>query len=111
VPAIANPASHVGFIGSPKKDAARARELAALGHPFGAGEMPLPCAAGARGFTCRVDVEHDTRDLRPVGSVGFGIEKPQIGDEMLLVIILALRMCLMACGVTARRDGGLLFSC
>ena len=53
-----------------------------FGHPFGAGEMTFPSAAGAFGLTRRVDVEHDASHLRPVGIVGFGIEEPEIGDEL-----------------------------
>ena len=57
--------------------------IAVLGQPSRAGEVAFPCATSACGFARRVDVEHDPGDLRPVGSVGFGIEQAEIGDEML----------------------------
>src|ERR1700726_940249 len=60
--------------------------IAVLGQPSRAGEVAFPCATSACGFPRRVDVEHDPGGLRPVVSVGFGIEQAEIGDEMLPVI-------------------------
>ena len=33
-----------------------------------------------------VDVQHDPRDLAPVGAVRIGIEHAKIGDDVLLVV-------------------------
>jgi hypothetical protein len=73
--------------------------------------MALPSAPCPLGFIERIYVEDDARHFGPVGAFCVGIKQAQIGHEMFFVIILALRMCLMAGGLTARRDWGLLFSC
>ena len=55
--------------------------IAVLGHPAGAGEMGFPGAAGAVRLAVGIKVQHDPRDLFPVGAVGFGVEQAQIGDR------------------------------
>jgi len=85
--------------------------IAVLRHPSSAGQVAFPRAPRPLRLARCVDVQHNLRDLGPIGAVGLGIEETQISDKVFLVVILALRMCLMACGATARRDGGLLFSC
>src|ERR1700674_3605162 len=60
--------------------------VAVLCHPFGTGHMTLPGAPGAFMFTRRIDVEHDARNFGPIGAIGFGIKKTQIGDEMFVVV-------------------------
>jgi hypothetical protein len=70
--------------------------IAMLRHPLGARQVALPGALRALGFLRRIDVQDDARDFGPIRTLGIGIEEAEIGDEMLLVIILALRMCLMA---------------
>ena len=82
-----------------------------LGHPFGACEVALEDAPRALGFMGGINMQHNSRHFGPVCTFGVGIEQAQIGDQMFLVIILALRMCLTVGGLTARRDSGLLFSC
>ena len=73
--------------------------------------MALPSTPRPLGFIEWIYVQDDARHFGPVGAFRVGIKQAQIGHEMFFVIILALRMCLMAGGLTARRDWGLLFSC
>ncbi len=40
-----------------------------LGHPFGAGEVTVERLPGTRGFTLRIDMQHDPRDLQPIRTV------------------------------------------
>ena len=49
--------------------AAKQMPVAVLGHPVGAGEMGFPGAAGAIRLAVGIEVQHDPRDLRPVGAV------------------------------------------
>jgi hypothetical protein len=42
--------------------------IALLGHPAGAGEMGFPGAARPIGLAARIKVQHDPRDLFPVGA-------------------------------------------
>jgi hypothetical protein len=89
--------------------------VAMRGHPFGASQMTLPGAPRPIGLTGRIDVQHDSGHFVPICAFGVSIEQTQIGDEMFVVIILALRKCLMAGGLAARLDCGrdyrLLFLC
>jgi hypothetical protein len=55
-------------------------------HPFGAGQMALPGTPRAGGLLLRIDLKNDPRDLGPTRAFGIGIKKPQISDEVLLVI-------------------------
>ena len=55
-------------------------------HPFGPGQMALPGKPCAGGLVGRIDLKNDPRDLDPIRAFGIGIEKPQISDEVLLVI-------------------------
>ena len=55
-------------------------------HPFGAGQMAFPCLSSTGGLLLRIDLKNDPRDLGPIRALGVGIKKPQIGDEVLLVI-------------------------
>jgi hypothetical protein len=57
--------------------------------------MTLPGTPGPIGFTGRIDVQHDAGHFVPIRALGVGIEQTQIRDEMFVVIILALRKCLM----------------
>jgi hypothetical protein len=60
--------------------------ISVLGHPVGAGEMGSPGAAGTIRLLGRIKVQHDPRNLFPVGAVGFDIEQAQVGDQVLFVI-------------------------
>jgi hypothetical protein len=57
-----------------------------LGHPLGASQMALPGTPRALMFTRRIDVQYDARHFDPIGAIGFGIKKAQIGDEMFVVV-------------------------
>jgi hypothetical protein len=59
---------------------------AVLRHPVGAGEMGSPGAAGTIRLLGRIKVQHDPRNLFPVGAVGFGVEQAQLGDQVLFVV-------------------------
>ncbi len=85
--------------------------IAMLCHPLRALEVALPGAPRPVGLLRWIDVQHYARRLGPIRALGVGVEEAEIGDQVFLVVILALRMCLMAGGLTARRDWGLLFSC
>jgi hypothetical protein len=69
--------------------------VAMRGHPFGTSQMTLPGPPRPIGFTGRIDVQHDAGHFGPIRAFGVGIEQTQIRDEMFVVIILALRKCLM----------------
>ena len=78
--------------------------LVAVGrHPFGALQVAFPDGSRPLGFVFGVHPQDDPRRLCPICTLGAGIEEPQICD-LVFVVILALRMCLMAGGLTARRD-------
>lgn len=69
-----------------RRPAAKQMPVAVLGHPASASEVCLPGAPGALGLVIRIEVEHDPRDLGPVGAVLFGVEQAEISDQVLLVI-------------------------
>ena len=73
-------------------------------HPFGALQVAFPDGSRPLGFVFGVHAQDDPRRLCPICTLGVGIEKPQICDQVVFVVILALRMCLMAGGLTARRE-------
>jgi hypothetical protein len=79
--------------------------LVAVGrHPFGARQVAFPDGARPLGFVVGVHAQDDPRRLCPICTLRVGIEKPQICDQVVFVVILALRMCLIAGGLTARRE-------
>ena len=47
--------------------------------------MAFPRAARALGLSCRVDVQHDTSDFGPVGSISFCIEEAEVRHEVFVV--------------------------
>jgi hypothetical protein len=55
-------------------------------HPFGAGQMALKGLPRKGGLFRRIDLKNDPRNLGPIRAFRIGIEKPQISDEVLLVI-------------------------
>jgi hypothetical protein len=75
-----------------------------LGQPSGALQVAFPAGARPFGLSFGVHAQHDPRHLCPVRALRCGVEETQIGDEMVVVVILALRMCLMAGGLTARPE-------
>jgi hypothetical protein len=85
--------------------------IAVFCHPLRALEVALPGAPRPVRLLRWIDVQHYSRHLGPIRALSVGIEEAEIGDQVFLVVILALRMCLTAGGLTARRDWGLLFSC
>jgi hypothetical protein len=60
--------------------------IAMLRHPLGARQVTLPGASRALGLLCRIDVQDDTRNLGPIRTLSLGVEEPQIGNEMLLIV-------------------------
>jgi hypothetical protein len=57
-----------------------------LRHPPGAREMALECPPSAIGFTFRVEMQHYSCDVTPVGAFSVRVEQAQIGDNVLLVV-------------------------
>lgn len=55
-------------------------------YPLRAGEIGLPRDSGPFGLLGRVDMQHQARNLGPAGAVGFGLQQPHVGHEVLLVI-------------------------
>jgi len=48
--------------------------------------MAVMHAARALGFILRIEAEDDLHDLAPVGSFFCGVQEPQVGLEMALVV-------------------------
>jgi hypothetical protein len=55
-------------------------------HPFGTREMTIEGTASALDILIRVYVQHDPRNVAPVGTFRIGIQHPQIRDGVLLVV-------------------------
>jgi hypothetical protein len=65
--------------------------IAMLYHPLGPRQMAIKRMPCAFRFAIWIDVQDDPSDLTPVSTFGVSIEQPQVGHQMLLVIILTLR--------------------
>lgn len=48
--------------------------------------MALKCPASAISLVFRINVQHDPRNVAPVGTFLVGIKHTKIGDDMLLVV-------------------------
>lgn len=66
--------------------AAQKMLVAVRHHPFGPLQMAFPYPPRAFGFLHWIDLQNDSRDLGPICSFGVRVEKPQVADEMLLVV-------------------------
>lgn len=71
---------------SVRNSAAKQMPVAMFGHPAGTSEMCFPGAPGALALAVWIEMQHEPRDLGPIGAVIFGVEQAQIGDQMLFVI-------------------------
>ena len=60
--------------------------MAVRPHPFGAGQMAFPGAPRAGGLSRWIDLKNNPSDLGPIRAFSLGVEKPQIGDDVVLVI-------------------------
>src|SRR5262245_29216136 len=60
--------------------------IAVLCHPLRALEVALPGAPRPVGLLRWIDVQHYARHLGPIRTLGVGVEEPEIGDQVLLVI-------------------------
>src|SRR5580693_6956888 len=60
--------------------------IAVLRHPSSAFEMGHPSAPCAIRLALRVDMQDDLRDFLPICSGAVGIEKPEVGDYVLLIV-------------------------
>ncbi len=67
--------------------------------------MALEGAPRAGGFPDRINLEHDPRDLGPIRPFGIGVEKPQIGDEVFLVVARQRVGCRAASAVLGVNEG------
>ena len=54
--------------------------------PSGAGEMAVEGLSRPIWFALRVDVQHDPRDLSPIGPFRIRIEQAHVGDGMLFIV-------------------------
>ena len=61
--------------------------IAVLSHPFGSGQMTVERMSRTIWLSIRINMQHDPRDLSPVGTLGVGIEQPQIGHQMFHVVV------------------------
>jgi len=59
---------------------------AARSHPLGSREMAFPDALGPLRFFTRLDLQHNFRDLAPIGTFRIGVEQAQIDHQMLLIV-------------------------
>ncbi len=66
--------------------AAQKMLVAVRHHPFGPVQMAFPHLPGAFWLVRRIDLQNDSRDFGPIGAFGLSVEKPQVADEVLLVI-------------------------
>lgn len=57
-----------------------------LGHPFCARKMTLICSPRTVRLSLRVDVQDDSSNLPPVGSLTLRLQKANVRDNMLFVI-------------------------
>jgi hypothetical protein len=64
--------------------------VAMLGQPSGALQVAFPSGARPFGLSFGVLAQDDPRRLCPICTLGVGIEKPQICDQVVFVVILAL---------------------
>jgi hypothetical protein len=55
-------------------------------HPLRASEVALPCAPRPFRLAPGIDMEHEARDLLPVGALAVGVEQSKVGDQMLVVL-------------------------
>ena len=60
--------------------------VAILGHPARAGQVGSPDSLGLLGIVRRIEMQNDPGDFPPIRAFRIGIEKAQIGDEVLLVV-------------------------
>src|SRR5260370_42195368 len=60
--------------------------IAVLCHPLRALEVALPGAPRPVGLLRWIDVQHYSRHLGPIRALGVGIEEPEIGDQVFLVV-------------------------
>jgi len=66
--------------------------------------MALPSIVGAFRFENGIDFKREKSSFHPIGTIRFCVKRPNVLDHVLLIVILAVRMCLTTGGLTARRD-------
>ena len=60
--------------------------VAILGHPARAGQVGGPNSLGLLWIVRRIEMQNDPGNLAPISAFRISIEKPQISDEVLLVV-------------------------
>jgi hypothetical protein len=55
-------------------------------------------------FENGIDFKHEKSSFHPIGTIRFGVKRPNVHDHVLLIVIRAVRMCLTTGRLTARRD-------
>jgi hypothetical protein len=61
--------------------------VAVLDQPFRTGEIALPGPACSGRLAYGIDIEHQERCLIPLGSLSMGIEKSQVREQMLFIVV------------------------
>jgi hypothetical protein len=72
--------------GSVRCAAAQEMLVAVRRHPFSAGQVAFESLTRAGGLSRGIDLKDDPRDLGPIGPFRIGVEKPEISDEVRLVV-------------------------
>jgi len=57
-----------------------------ISHPFCARQVAVKRMTGAGRFAIRIDMQHDSSHLLPIGTLRDRIEQPPIGHEMLFIV-------------------------
>ena len=60
--------------------------ISILGHPAGAGQVRGPDCPGAFCVMRWIEMQNDPGNFAPISAFRIGIEKAQIGDEVLLIV-------------------------
>ena len=66
--------------------AAHEMPVTVIGDPSGACQVAFPGRPRAFGLSLRIDAENDPRRLGPVCALRFGVQEPQVNDEMVTVV-------------------------
>ncbi len=93
--------------------AAQKMLVAVRHHPFGSLQMALPHPPCTIRLLRRINLQNDSRDLGPIGAFGFSVEKSQVADEVVLVVVrqrIGCRGEIGKFGIEGRLTHGVFFS-
>jgi hypothetical protein len=80
--------------------------IAMVSHPFGPRQMAIKRMPCAFRFTTGVDMQDDPSDLTPIDTFGVSVEQPQVGHQMLLIIVARQRLICRRGVATSGSSGG-----